>query len=46
LGAIHLQRRKIVRPEIRRIGVGDVLGKKALSLLMPIHPGTQHGEQR
>src|SRR6266481_5658545 len=38
---------QIARLEIRRVGIGDVLGEQALTLLMPLHLGPQrrqHGK--
>src|SRR3977135_2948152 len=37
---------EILRPEIRRVGIGDVLRQNLLTLLMPLHAGAEHREDR
>src|SRR3569833_631505 len=44
--SVKLQRGKVARPKVRRVGIGDVFGQQPLTLLMPLHPGAQHGKQR
>jgi hypothetical protein len=43
---VELQWRQIARPVVWRIGIGDVFRQETLALLMPLHPGAQHREQR
>src|SRR5258708_25234849 len=45
-GRIEFRLDQIARLEIRRVGVGDVLGKHALTLLVPLHLGAQHRQAR
>src|SRR4051812_28534440 len=37
---------QVARPEVRRVGIGDVFGKHPLALLVPLHLGAQRGEHR
>jgi len=41
-----IMRLQVARPEMRRVGVGDILGQDALTLLVPLHAGPQHREDR
>ena len=45
-GFVELRLDQIARPEIRRVGIGDVFGEHALALLVPLHLGAERRQNR
>src|SRR5665213_718670 len=45
-GVVEFRFDQVARLEIRCVRVGDIFGKDALALLVPLHLGAQHGQDR
>ena len=42
----EIGRNEVAGAVVRGVGVGDILGENALALLMPLHSGAQHRQDR